>query len=78
MPPEPSYLAGRYDEIENEINNLDNQPRICVTRYLINSCFSGSELRRALLKFLPTCTIAVLATAQITHNYFAPSALLKP
>ena len=25
MPPEPSYLVGRYGEIENEIDNLDNQ-----------------------------------------------------
>ena len=23
MPPEPSYLVGRYSEIENEIDNLD-------------------------------------------------------
>ena len=24
MPPEPSYLVGRYGEIENDIDNLDN------------------------------------------------------
>ena len=30
MPPEPSYLVGRYGEIENEIDNLDNLDEIIV------------------------------------------------
>jgi hypothetical protein len=52
------------------------QPRIYVKRYPINSYFSGSELRPALLKSLPTCTTAALATAQTTHSDTAPSDLM--